>query len=473
MGQGVRFYFSGGVRLSMSTDMPSGKLVGTLRAQTLLVLSAIFIVSHVISLVIYEFNRHHTVILTEATDLADRIIGIVELAERFPREDRNSILAAAQTQFLSMYPEIEATARGACEENEFSTRITDRFNNWFNDFPGLDASVCVRDVNSSRSSGPPSSVSGFDALVYIDFPNDEVAIFQATLPEAPSLFSDIVLAYIILVGVLSLVVGGLLISRVLTPLDRLAQAADEIGVNIDAEALPEDGPSEVARAARAFNRMQNRLRRLVRGQTEMITAISHDLRSAATRLQLRADLLDDEREREGMLRVVADVRFMIESVLDFVRGVEPNETPRLTDFSALLESLVEDLIEEGFPVQLQAINETIFLTCRPRALRRCFQNIIDNAVKYGEAAKISCVVEGNYIHVRIDDNGPGVDTAELENILRPFYRLEYSRNRDNGGVGLGLAIAHNIVQIHGGLLTIANLAEGGLRVEVSIPLTAA
>jgi len=457
----------------MFTDKPRGKLVGTLKAQALFVLSAIFIVSHVVSLIIYEFNRHHTVILTEATDLADRIIGIVELAERFPREDRNSILAAAQTQFLSMYPEIEPTPRGDCEENEFSARITDRFNSWFDDYPGLDASVCVRAMNSARSSGPPSSASGFDALVYVDFPDGEAAIFQATLPEAPSLLGDIVLAYIILVGVLGLVVGGLLISRVLIPLSRLAQAADEIGVNIDAEALPEDGPSEVARAARAFNRMQNRLRRLVRGQTEMIAAISHDLRSAATRLQLRADLMENEHEREGMLRVVTDIRFMIESVLDFVRGVEPNETPRLTDISALLESLVEDLVEEGFLVQLQAINQAVFLTCRPRALRRCFQNIIDNAVKYGDVARISCVVEGNHLHVRIDDNGPGVDNAELENILRPFYRLEYSRNRDNGGVGLGLAIAHNIVQIHGGRLTIANLAEGGLRVEVSIPLAAA
>ena len=457
----------------MATDIPGGRLFGTLKAQALLVLSAIFIVSHVVSLIIYEFNRHHTVILTEATDLADRIIGIVELAERFPQEDRNSILAAAQTQFLSMYPEIETTARGDCEENEFSTRITDRFNGWFDGYPGLDASVCVRDMNNARSSGPPSSASGFDALVYIDFPDGEVAIFQATLPDAPSLFGDVVLAYIILVGVLGLVVGGLLISRVLVPLGTLAQAADDIGVNIDAEALPENGPSEVARASRAFNRMQNRLRRLVRGQTEMIAAISHDLRSAATRLQLRADLLEDEREREGMLRVVTDIRFMIESVLDFVRGVEPNETPRLTDLSALLESLVEDLIEEGFRVQLQAVNQSVFSTCRPRALRRCFQNIIDNAVKYGDAARISCVVEGNHLHVRIDDNGPGVDEAELENILRPFYRLEYSRNRDNGGVGLGLAIAHNIVQIHGGRLTIANLAQGGLRVEVSIPLTAA
>lgn len=457
----------------MSADKPKGQFVGTLRAQALLVLSAMFIVSHVVSLIIYEFNRHHTVILTEATDLADRIIGIVELAERFPREDRDSILAAAQTQFLSMYPEIETSSRGDCEENEFSARITDRFTSWFDDYPGLDASVCVRDMNNARSSGPPSSASGFDALVYIDFPDGEVAIFQATLPEAPSLFGDVVLAYIILVGVLGLVVGGLLISRVLVPLGRLAQAADEIGVNIDAQALPEDGPSEVARASRAFNRMQNRLRRLVRGQTEMIAAISHDLRSAATRLQLRADLLDDEREREGMLRVVSDMRFMIESVLDFVRGVEPNEPPRSTDLSALLESLVEDLSEEGFRVQLQAISQPVFLTCRPRALRRCFQNIIDNAVKYGDSATMSCVVEGHYVHVRIDDNGPGVDNAELENILRPFYRLEYSRNRDNGGVGLGLAIAHNVVQTHGGHLTIANRSEGGLRVEVSIPLTAA
>lgn len=446
----------------------------TLKARALFVLTAIFVVSHLVSLVLYEYNRHRTVLLTEAVDLADRIIGIVDLAERFPQTDRSQILAAAQTQFLFMYPDVISAAGAGCEQNDFSAVITERLNRWFTLYPGLDASVCVVNVNANRRLADPSigSVSGLDALVYIDFPDGEQAVFRAVLPEAQSLFQDRVLIYILLVGLISLSVGWWLISRVLTPLDQLARAADVIGVNLDAPALDETGPSEVARASRAFNRMQERLKRLVRGQTEMIAAVSHDLRSAATRLQLRAELLDDEPEREGMLRVVSDMRHMIESVLDFVRGVEPNETARRTDVVALLDSLVSDLQDEGFPVNFAACEESLLMPCRAVSLRRCFHNIIDNAVKYGEQAEISCEVGAGGLRVIVKDHGPGVDSSEQQNILRPFYRLESSRNRDNGGIGLGLAIAQNIVQLHGGQLLINNRTDGqrGLQVEILLPL---
>ncbi len=446
----------------------------TLRARALLVLTAIFTISHLLSLMVYESNRHKVVLLTEAVDLADRIIGIVDLAERFPQSDRAQILAAAQTQFLFMYPDVIQSADASCEQNDFSNRITERLNSWFTLYPGLDANVCVVDVSTDHRLADPliGSVSGLDALVYIDFPDGEQAIFRAILPEAQSLFRDMMLVYFLLVGVASLLVGWYLISKVLTPLGQLANAADVIGTNLDAPALDERGPSEVASAARAFNRMQARLKRLVHGQTEMMGAISHDLRSAATRLQLRAELLDNEHEREGMLRVVSDMRHMIESVLDFVRGVEPNEKSRRTDVIALLESMISDLQEEGYPLQFDAQEQSVLMTCRPVSLRRCFQNLIDNAIKYGQEAWVSCQVEPDCLRIVVEDRGPGVAESELQNILRPFYRLDSSRNRDSGGIGLGLAITQNIVQLHGGKVVISNLTgtpHSGLRVEIVLP----
>lgn len=446
----------------------------TLRARALLVLTAIFTISHLLTLIVYESNRHRVVLLTEAVDLADRIIGIVDLAERFPQADRAQILAAAQTQFLFMYPDVIQSSDANCEQNDFSIQITERLNRWFTLYPGLDASVCVVNVTTDHRLADPSigSVSGLDALVYIGFPDGEQAIFRAILPEAQSLFRDMLLIYFLLVGLISLGVGWLLISRVLTPLGQLATAADVIGTNLDAAALDESGPSEVARAARAFNRMQARLKRLVQGQTEMLAAVSHDLRSAATRLQLRAELLDNEPEREGMLRVVSDMRHMIESVLDFVRGVEPNETARRTDVVALLESMIDDLQEEGFPVHFEAQQDSVVMMCRPVSLRRCFQNIMDNAIKYGQQAWVSCVVDPGYIRIIVEDQGPGVEEHELQNILKPFYRLDSSRNRDSGGIGLGLAITQNIVQLHGGKVLISNRAgTTGLRVEIALPRT--
>lgn len=446
----------------------------TLRTQALLVITAIFVLSHVLSVFIYESNRQSVVIRTEAMDLADRITGIVDLAQRFPAGDRSQILAAAETQFLFMYPEAGISSYENCEENEFSALITDRLDSWFTLYPGLSASVCVIRVDETRLLRQPdiTSLPGIDALVYVDFPDGGQSIFRATLPDAQSLFTDIFLLYILLASLGSLVAGWLLISRILTPLDQLAQAADVIGTNLDAPALAEEGPSEVVSAARAFNRMQARLKRLIQGQTETLAAVSHDLRSAATRLQLRADLLENEQEREGMLRVVTDMSAMIQSVLDFVRGVEPNEPSRRTDILALLESMTDDLAEEGYPVHFASDGHSVMMECSPVALRRCIQNVIDNAVKYGYEAWVSCEVEETALKIIVQDRGPGVESAEQSNILRPFYRLESSRNRDNGGIGLGLAIAQNIAKQHGGELKIQNRQDApfGLQVEIVLPI---
>lgn len=445
----------------------------TLRSQALLVLTAIFLLSHVVSVLIYEGNRQRVVIRTEAMDLADRIIGIVDLAERFPQSDRRQVLAAAETQFLFMYPEAAESDFSECEQNEFSDLITSRLNSWFTLYPGLDTAVCVIRVDEARVLRQPdvTSLPGIDALVYVDFPDGERAIFRATLPDAQSLFTDIFLLYILLASMATLIAGWVLISRILTPLEQLAKAADDIGVNLDAPSLVEDGPSEVVRAARAFNRMQARLKRLVQGQTETLAAVSHDLRSTATRMQLRAELLENEHEREGMLRVVSDMSAMIQSVLDFVRGVEPNEATRRTDVLALLQSMTDDLEEEGCPVHFESDESAIMMDCCPVSLRRCVQNVIDNAIKYGYEAWVSCRVDGDLLRIAVKDRGAGVHEEELHNILRPFYRLEASRNRDNGGIGLGLAIAQNIARQHDGDVYIKNRDDGisGLVVEIVLP----
>lgn len=216
------------------------------------------------------------------------------------------------------------------------------------------------------------------------------------------------------------------------------------------------------------------LKRSERGQKEMIAAVSHDLRSVATRLQLRAELLDNQQERAGMLRVVSDLRHMIESVLDIARGVEPNEAPRRTDVVALLESMTGDLQDEGATVHFTAQEHSALMVCRPVCLRRCFQNLIDNAIKYGQQAWVSCSVDAEYIHIVVEDRGPGVADAELENMLKPFYRLDDARQHHSSGVGLGLSITRDIVQQHGGTVLISNLAGAphtGLRVEIVLPRT--
>lgn len=444
-------------------------LPGSIKSRAVLVLSAAFLLSHAASLAIYEINREKTILLTEATDLAARIIGVVNLARSFPKEDREQILAAAETQFLTMFPEPASLDDERCRDNDFSARMSESLDNAFADVPGFDARVCLRRLAAARLLARGDPRRGFDVLVSISFPDDERAVFHAILPEGESLIHDAVLVYLLFSSAVALLLAWYLIRRTVAPLEQLAQAADDIGVNIDTPPLPESGPREVVAAARAFNRMQHRLRRLVHGQTEMLAAISHDLRSAATRLQLRAELLRDQQESDGLLRVVADMRSMIQSVIDFVRGIEPNEAPRRINLTALVESLAEDLREEGYPVAFSHGEHPHILDCRPVALRRGLQNIIDNAIKYGGSAQVSMEAEPQGVCIAVEDSGPGIPEEELSAVLRPFYRLDKSRNSETGGVGLGLSIARNIIQAHGGQLALRNRSSGGLRVEVHLP----
>ncbi|WCL54509.1 ATP-binding protein [Gimibacter soli] len=438
----------------------------TLKAQALVIVTAAFLVSHVVSLLLYESDRTETVILTEASDLAARIAGIVDLTQSLPEVDRARILAAAQTQFLSL-TDIEP-ANDACRENAFAERMHAELSSYFSTVPGLDADVCVRSMEELRLLPGPNG-GGFDVLVTIRFQDGSQSVFHAALPEAPPLFNDRVIGFIALLGLIFLVIAWYLIIRIITPLDRFTSAADEMGLNIDAPSIAETGTREVVQAARAFNRMQTRIRRLVHGQTEMIAAISHDLRSAITRLRLRAELVGQDDNRRGLMRVIDDMSAMVQAALDYARGASPSEPMRKTDITALVESLCDDLEDEGQPVSLSLLGADISGKCRPSALRRALGNVIANAVKYGGSAHVSLIADADWLVIRVEDNGPGVPEGEVEKIVQPYYRVEQSRNRNTGGIGLGLPIALNIAHAHGGDLHISNRAEGGLRVDIRLP----
>lgn len=441
----------------------------TLKARAILILCGIFVASHAASLLIYEANRDETIVFTEAADLAARIIGIVTLADSFPAKDRQQILAAAETQFLATFPELVPVEQVACQENTFSKQITQHIEAAFTKLPSYQVNVCLRDLEALPLFLSAGFHSGFDARIVIEFPDGEKTLFHAVLPDNSSLFQEGVLIYLLVITVLALMLAWYLIHKAVAPLGRLANAAEEIGVNLDAPPLHEGGPKEVVAAAKAFNRMQSRLQRLVHGQTEMIGAISHDLKSAVTRLQLRGELLSDKKERRGLLQVIEDMKLMVQSVIDFVRGYDPNEQARKLNITALIESLCEDLKDEGFPVSYLTDTQTHVLLCRPAALRRGIHNIIDNAIKYGGSAHVTLAATPQSLHISVDDTGPGIPQDQLDRVIKPFYRLDRSRNSETGGIGLGLAITQNIVHAHGGTFRLTNLKQGGLRAEIQLP----
>lgn len=257
-------------------------------------------------------------------------------------------------------------------------------------------------------------------------------------------------------------------------------------------AVARSAPSEIRAIAAAFDRERAAVRDLVEERTRMLAAISHDLRTPATRLRLRAEFIEDDTLRDKFLADLDEMSRMIVSALDFLRDDAAREEEQVVAFTALLQSLCDTYAELGSPVRFVeapplrfetvgtvfggtrgavAFEQTrsLRLRCRPNSLTRAFSNLIDNALKYGERAEVMVHATADEILVEVLDDGPGIPEEERGNVLKPFYRLEVSRNRATGGSGLGLSIVSSIVEAHGGQLELLNRMRGGLRVRVTLP----
>ena len=256
------------------------------------------------------------------------------------------------------------------------------------------------------------------------------------------------------------------------PLKALADAADELGGNLNRPPMEESGPLEVARAARAFNTMQARLAGYIRDRTRVLAAMSHDLKTPITRLRLRSELLDDPGMRAKFAKDLEEMESMVGATLDFLRGMENGEIVQPVDVMALIESVQADMAELGGRVAIEGAARAPF-PGRPQALKRCLANLLENAVKYGKSARVIVDDDGARLEIRIQDEGPGLPQQELEKVFDPFYRVEGSRSRETGGTGLGLTIARSAAEAHGGNLILRNRAEGGLEAVLVLPRSAA
>ncbi|MEC5160961.1 MULTISPECIES: ATP-binding protein [unclassified Janthinobacterium] len=257
------------------------------------------------------------------------------------------------------------------------------------------------------------------------------------------------------------------------PLAQLARAADALGPEQRGAPLPEDGPLEVARAARAFNDMQRRIATHLAERMHILAAISHDLQTPITRLRLRADMLDSAALRDKFQGDLDAMQVMVEEGIAYARSTGgASEKPCRTDLDALLDSLVCDYRDVGQHVTLSGRVGRAAST-RPHALRRVVGNLLDNAIKFGGAAAVEVAVRaapGGGVEIAVLDRGPGIPPGELYAVLQPFYRVEGSRNRATGGTGLGLAIAQQLALALGGSLALANRAGGGLEARLLLPL---
>ncbi|MGF1681774.1 ATP-binding protein [Photobacterium minamisatsumaniensis] len=263
---------------------------------------------------------------------------------------------------------------------------------------------------------------------------------------------------------LLLVFTYFMIRRQTKPLKRLANAANALSFDIYQKPLKEEGASELVTATRAFNRMQLRVRRYIDDREHLFSAISHDLKTPITRLRLRAELIDDESKIEKFNNDLDELEMMVKGALQTVKDTDLHENLAQVDISELLRSIAEQYNHGQIKVHIPEMSIQP-LTGKPLALKRCFTNLIDNGVKYGEEVRFIIVDEKGSLILIIKDNGPGIPEESLEAVFEPYVRVA----KDDEGHGLGMGIARNIIHAHGGDLAIHNAADGGLEVKVFIP----
>ena len=285
----------------------------------------------------------------------------------------------------------------------------------------------------------------------------------------PALPNELIIQLLVTLAI----VGGvvmLAVRQATRPLDQLSHAVDKFGRDLDAPPLPEKGPSETLRAAQAFNRMQERIRRLVDERSRALASVSHDLRTPLTRMRLRAELIDDDELRHQMTNDLEAMAAMIDTTLDYLRGIQDSEAARPIDINALLGSLIEDEKLLGREVELTGVADTPY-TGRLSALQRALQNLVDNAIKYGGNARVKVVDSQQALFISVEDDGPGVPESEMTRIIDPYYRPDQARQSSTGGAGLGLSIVNDIALLHGGELLLGNRPTGGFCATLRLPRT--
>ena len=258
--------------------------------------------------------------------------------------------------------------------------------------------------------------------------------------------------------------GARLLAR---PVQRLAQAAEQLGTNLHHPAIAETGPAEARQAARVFNQMQQRIRSQLDERGRFLAAVSHDLRTPLTRMKLRSERLQDEALREKFRADISEMAAMLDATLQYLRGEAADEAWQLLDVHALIDAMAEDARDGGGDVGLRG--NALPLMTAPSALRRCLANLLENALRYGQKADIALIDTPQLLSIEIHDAGPGIPEAQMDIVFEPFVRLESSRNKASGGVGLGLSIAREAARQCGGTLHLRNAGQGGLIAGIAIP----
>ena len=304
-----------------------------------------------------------------------------------------------------------------------------------------------------------------DNRLWFDLGNDDVLEATIGSPKMPAFVSGLWTSTLLFL-VASVTLLGIWAGRALSsPLSAFARAAESFSLNQSSQPLPENGPEEIRSAARALNRMRERIGALMNDRTRMLAAISHDLRTPLTRLRLRSELIEDAAQRTQTVRDLDQMQSMLESVLSLLRSESPVK-PTLVDVAALLEMVCEQFTDSGHAVSYSGPARAAFVL-RPDEIVRAVSNLVHNATRFGTRVEVALSTSEDRLVIEVSDDGPGIPDERKAAMLEPFVRGEDARTMDDtAGFGLGLSIAQAIVTAHGGTLELLDNAPTGLRVRL-------
>ncbi len=440
--------------LPQQTRVVKKVLPRSLLGRSLLIVLLPLLVTQSIALGIFYGSHLSTVSRRFAASIASEIGSTIELLGRYPdASDQSWILANAWDQFELTIHVDPATVLPPERRPLFVGPVDDEL--------AIALRERVRRPYTVDWSTDPQSV-----LIHVKLPNGTLTI------EAPRKRLYIGTVYLFvswMVGSALLLFGvaALFMRNQVRAIRRLAAAAEAFGMGRDADAIKPEGASEVRQAATAFNRMQERIRRFLQQRTEMLAGVSHDLRTPLTRLRLALAMMPPREDTaQDIVEMTADVdemERMIGGYLAFARG-EGAEQATPTDLSVVLEEVAASARRAGARIEL-TVPRTLILPLRRNAARRAIMNLVDNARRHARLVALAAVRHGErLVHITVDDDGPGIPRERREGVFRPFS------SDVNGGTGLGLTIARDIVRAHGGDIVLEDSPLGGLRARIHLPV---
>jgi signal transduction histidine kinase len=453
----------------------------TLVGRTVLVLLLGLVLSQLAVVLVFSLNHSELTARLGGQQVAERIAQAVQIVNRTPNAQRlDTVMAMGDPGFRIGWgaePVVRLGREADAEDGQDALQLHAHLQAHLESREILVRAMSRRSERFVPSAFPdpspgPSPGPGFvspeghrELLVAVRLDDNSWLNFVTHMaPHEP--FFRVPFLVPLLAGLLVLVVLSVLAVRTAAqPLAVMEAAAQRLGRDVYAPPVPVSGPREVRSAASAFNEMQMRLRRFIDDRTQMVAAISHDLRTPITRLKLRAEFIDDEEQRAKVLADLDEMEAMIASTLAFARDDAAREMRQPFDLAEMLQDLCGEFasVYDG-PDHLP-------VNAGPLSLKRTFANLLGNARKYAGSSRLTLERQGaDHVVAILDDDGPGIPELEMEKVFAPFYRVEASRNRETGGTGLGLAVARSAVRAHGGDIALANRPEGGLRITVTLPV---